>query len=123
MGSVARVANSYHDKNSRNDKKLAFKFGRYIYHRYIYISRPPSRETDRQMYRLSIERIFSIFKYKENRGIPPPSMEGVRELYIYIDILIILSIDNLYICLSVPLAGRSRCIDISIIYILFKHKY
>ena len=39
--SVARVANSYHDK------KLVFKFGMYIYHRYIYISRPPPRGADR----------------------------------------------------------------------------
>ena len=31
-----------------------------IYHRYIYISRPPPRGTDGQMYRLSIERIVSI---------------------------------------------------------------
>ena len=67
-GSVARVANSYHDKNSRHDKKLVFKFGKYIYHRYIYITRPPcewnrqteererrgeerDREIDRQTYR------------------------------------------------------------------------
>ena len=35
----------------------------YIYHRYIYISRPPPRETDRQIYGLLIERIISI-KYK-----------------------------------------------------------
>ena len=51
-GSVARVANSYHDKNSRHDKKLVFKFGKYIYHRYIYISRPPcerNRQTDVQI--------------------------------------------------------------------------
>ena len=43
------MANSYHDKNSRHDKKLVFKFGKYIYHRYIYISRPPcerNRQTD-----------------------------------------------------------------------------
>ena len=50
--SVARVANSYHDKNSRHDKKLVFKFGKYIYHRYIYISRPPcerNRQTEVQI--------------------------------------------------------------------------
>ena len=73
-GSVARVANSYHDKNSCHDKKLVFKFGKYIYHRYIYISRPPSRGTDRQMYRLPIKRIMSILsKYK---ALEPPFIEG-----------------------------------------------
>ena len=46
-----------------------------------------------------------------------------KELYVYIDILIILSIDNLYICLSVPLAGRSRYVDISMRYILSKLRY
>ena len=49
---VVPVANSYHDKNSRDDKKLVFKFGKYIYHRYIYISRPPcerNRQTDVQI--------------------------------------------------------------------------
>ena len=51
-----------------------------------------------------------------------PSPNG-RKLYIYTDLLIILSIDNLYFCLSVPLAGRSRYIDISMTYILSKLKY
>ena len=46
--SVARVANSYHDIKSRHDKKSISKFGKYIYHRYIYISRPP-RERNRQI--------------------------------------------------------------------------
>ena len=36
---------------------------------------------------------------------------------------VILSIGNLYIYLSVPLAGRSRYIDISMIYILSKLRY
>ena len=43
------MANSYHDKNSRHDKKIVFKFGKYIYHRYIYIPKPPrERETDKE---------------------------------------------------------------------------
>ena len=54
---------------------------------------------------------------------PSPNLGGGRELYIYINILIILSIGNLYIYLSVPLAGRSRYIDISMIYILSKLRY
>ena len=45
--SVARVANFYYDKNSRHDKKLVFKFGKYLYHRYIYKSIPPPPERKR----------------------------------------------------------------------------
>ena len=56
-------------------------------------------------------------------SVPLPQLGGGRELYIYIDILIILSIGNLYIYLSVPLTGRSRYIDISMIYILSKLRY
>ena len=49
-------------------------------------------------------------------SVPLPQLGGGdgRELYIYINILIILSIGNLYIYLSVPLAGRSRYIGCSI---------
>ena len=48
--SVARVANSYHDKNSRQDKTLVFKFGKYIYIIDISINLDlPARGTDRQI--------------------------------------------------------------------------
>ena len=53
-------------KRPKMTKESVTKFGSvYIYHRYIYISRPPPRGTDRQMYRLSIERIISISIYSD----------------------------------------------------------
>ena len=57
-GSVTLVANSYHDKNSRHDKKLVLE-SIYIIDISIYLDLP-ARGTDRKMYRLSIERIISI---------------------------------------------------------------
>ena len=47
---------------------------------------------------------------------------GTRSLY-WASIMNIFSIVNLSIYLSVPLAGRSRYIDISMIYILSKLRY